>query len=110
MKGKAEGEPSEGRKMKNPGMVKAIIAILAVISIGLFVLLTVRALNPSDNEPINTADVAGYGMVEEEPESTTEMVESANGNFYSVEDEGTMEMDSIPNDAGAPDVSADNAG
>ena len=90
--------------MNNPGMMKTIIAILAVISIGLFVLLTVRALNPSDESPINTADVAGYGMEEEEREETGELIESANGNFYSVEDSGTMEMDSIPNDAGAPEA------
>ena len=90
-------------------MIKVIIAILAVISVGLFVLLTVRALNPPDETSINTADVASYGMIEEEPEESGEMVEPAAGNFYTVDDGGTMEMDSIPNDAGAPETPAENA-
>ena len=93
--------------MKNQSTIKLLVIILAVVSIVLFVVFTVTTLKSEDESAIQTADVANYGMATEESEEESEMIESANGNFYSVDDEGTMEMDSIPNDAGTPDLSGE---
>ena len=90
--------------MKNSGAIKILIVILAIVAVGLFILFTVKTLNPKEESAMMTDDVANYGMVTEEPEEESEMIETANGNFYSVDDGGTMEMDEIPNDAGAPEA------
>lgn len=89
--------------MKNKGLVKTVIIILAVVSIALMVLYAVKQLG--DDSPstgaLTQGDIANYGQEESLDNSSSLNDDSyftpTSGGDILISDNGTVEMDSIPN-------------
>lgn len=88
----------QGMLMKNQKTIKAIIIILAVLCAGLFSLYAVTSLSPDDDT--DSGNLSGYGSDNTQNGYFDDNV-VANGNdgSYTITDDNTVEMDSIPNDA-----------
>lgn len=89
--------------MKNKGLVKTVIIILAVISIALMAFYAVKKLG--DTSPstgaLTQGDIANYGQEESVDNSSSMDTDSyftpTSGSDILISDNGTVEMDSIPN-------------
>lgn len=86
--------------MKNQGLTKTIIIILAVVCIGLIALYAVK--NLGDDSPSTGAmtqgDIANYGQEESVDNSGGDTYFTpSSGSDILISDNGTVEMDSIPN-------------
>jgi|GEM_PF-1705302 len=72
-------------------IIRMVLILLAIAAVVLTVVQVIRLSDSGDDQP--QADLSGYGSQTDDIPS----VSQSDGLYF--EDDGTMEMDSIPNDA-----------
>ncbi|MBQ9993671.1 MAG: hypothetical protein IJP17_03060 [Clostridia bacterium] len=95
----------------NNSITKIVIIVLAVVCIilaGVFAYTSLSSCTP-DSGAGEAGDIADYGM-EETPDQSGEVTSTADGTLITDEDDGTVEMDSIPNEAEGETPPADGEG
>lgn len=89
--------------MKNQGLIKTLIIILAVVCVALIAFYTVKNLGDMtpDTGALTQGDIANYGQDDGFDDSSSIGGDSyftpSSGSDILISDNGTVEMDSIPN-------------
>ena len=92
--------------MKNQKLVKTVIIILAVVCVGLFALYAGIKLGKGDDTGLTgTNDASNAGYSSQNGYYDDSVIVEGNDSSYTISDNGTVEMDSIPNDSSSLETS-----
>lgn len=86
-------------------LVIVLLAVICIVLVAVYITSTLSCGSAPSAPPSALDEIAGYGSQEEvgyQQDYGTAQVVSGSDGIYTVTDDATIEMDSIPNDAAPP--------